>query len=45
MKGKKKKTKNASLGLELFLFGCVFLFEPFLGVYDILPDIIGALLI
>lgn len=45
MKGKKEKAKKDSLGLGLFLAGCVFLFEPFFSVYDILPDIIGTLLI
>lgn len=45
MIGEKKKKERDDLGLKLFIAGCVFLFEPFLGVYDILPDIIGALLI
>ena len=45
MKSKVKERKKSSLGTSLIFAGCIFLFEPFLSVYDMLPDLIGVILI
>ncbi len=36
---------GASLGLDLVLAGAFFLFDPFISVFDLLPDFVGYLLI
>ena len=41
----KKSRRDGALGLGCIVAGAVFLFDPFVGVFDLLPDIIGYLLI
>ena len=36
---------GAALGLGLVLAGACFLFDPFVSIFDILPDFVGYLLI
>lgn len=42
---KAKEKKRDTLGTGLIFIGCIFLCEPFFGVYDLLPDIFGAFFI
>lgn len=42
---KTEEKKKDTLGMGLIFLGCIFLCEPFFGVYDILPDIFGAFFI
>lgn len=41
----KKSRREGAFGLGCIVAGAVFLFDPFVGVFDLLPDIIGYLLI
>ena len=41
----KKSRRDGALGLGCIVAGAVFLFDPFVGVFDLWPDIIGYLLI
>ena len=40
-----KERNNGTLGLGCIVAGAVFLFDPFVSVFDLLPDLIGYLLI